>query len=63
MLDIEKEIEKGEFLREATEERISLYNLMRKRFPKGKEKAQLKLCMEISDERIPVYVDMFSENQ
>ena len=48
-------------LREPTEERIELYDLMRKKFPKGKEKSQLKLCMEIADDRVQFYMDMFSE--
>ena len=48
-------------LREPTRERMDLYNLMRAKFTKGKEKAQLKLCLEIADERIPVYMEMFTQ--
>jgi hypothetical protein len=60
MLDIQKEIEEQKFLREPTEDRIALYELMRKKYPKGKEKMQLKLVMEISDDRISDYADMFN---
>jgi hypothetical protein len=60
MLNIQEEIEKGGFLREPTEERIALYELMRKKYPKGKAEMQLKLAMEINDERIADYADMFT---
>jgi hypothetical protein len=60
MLNIQEEIEKQGFLREPTEDRIALYELMRKKYPKGKKEMQLKLAMEISDERIPNYVDLFN---
>ena len=60
MLDIQKEIEEQGFLREPTEDRIALYELMRKKYPKGKEEMQLKLVMEISDDRISHYADMFN---
>ena len=60
MLDIQKEIEEQKFLREPTEDRIALYELMRKKYPKGKEEMQLKLVMEISDDRISHYADMFN---
>ena len=60
MLDIQKEIEEQKFLREPAEDRIALYELMRKKYPKGKEEMQLKLVMEISDDRIPHYADMFN---
>ena len=61
MLDIQEEIKKQGFLREPTEERLRLYELMRKKHPKGKESMQLKFSMEISDERIPVYIVAFEE--
>ena len=61
MENIKKELEEGVFLREITDERIALYNLMRKKFPKGKKEMQLRMSMEISDDRIDVYMKTFSE--
>ncbi len=60
MIDLAKEISEMEFHREPTEERMELYELMRKKYPKGKEKMQLRLIMEIPDERIKVYRDIFN---
>jgi hypothetical protein len=42
-------------------DRLELYNLFRKRHPKGKEEAQIKMCLQIADERIKVYKDIFKE--
>jgi hypothetical protein len=63
MLDIQEKIEKQGFLREPTEDRIALYELMRKKYPKGKKEMQLRLAMEISDDRIANYVDIFNSTK
>lgn len=60
-----KQKEKGEqkFLREPTEERTELYELMRMRYPNGNQERQLEFSLEISDERISDYADMFTVNK
>lgn len=63
MFDLEKELKEQEFMREPTEERIEVFELMRKRYPKGNPKTQLKMLMEISDDRIPVYRDIFTSKE
>lgn len=63
MLDIQKEIGEQKFLRESSEERMTLYELMRIRYPNGKKEKQLEFSLEISDERISDYTDMFTVNK
>jgi hypothetical protein len=57
--------ENGEqvFLREPSEERTALYELMRVRYPNGSKEKQLEFSLEISDERISDYTDMFTANK
>lgn len=43
-------------------ERLELYKLFRKKHPKGKEEAQIRMCLEVSEERIQVYRDIFISN-
>jgi hypothetical protein len=42
-------------------DRLELYKLFRKKHPKGKEEMQRRMCLEIADERIEVYKDIFQE--
>jgi hypothetical protein len=42
-------------------DRLELYNLFRKKHPKGKEESQIQMCLQIADERIKVYKDIFQE--
>lgn len=60
MVDTQKENEEQVFLREPSKERTELYEMMREKYPKGNQKKQLEFSMEISDERISDYIDMFS---
>jgi hypothetical protein len=41
--------------------RLELYNLFRKKHPKGKEESQIQMCLQIADERIKVYKEIFQE--
>ena len=63
MFDLDKELKEGEFLRVPTEERIELFELMREKYPKGNPKSQLRMIMEISDDRTPVYRDIFTSKE
>jgi hypothetical protein len=51
------------FLREPSEERTALYELMRTRYPNGNKEKQLEFSLEISDERISDYASMFTVNK
>jgi hypothetical protein len=42
-------------------DRLELYNLFRKKHPKGKEESQIQMCLQIADERIKVYKEIFQE--
>jgi hypothetical protein len=55
-----KEEEEVRFLREPSEERTALYELMRKRYPNGDKEKQLVFSLEIADERIADYANMFT---
>jgi len=52
--------EEVRFLREPSEERTALYELMRKRYPNGDKEKQLVFSLEIADERIADYANMFT---
>jgi hypothetical protein len=59
----QKEKETRVFLREPSEERMALYELMRIRYPKGKKEKQLEFSLGISDERISDYTDILTVNK
>jgi len=42
-------------------DRLKLYELFRKKHNKGNKEAQTKMCLQIADERIKVYIDIFKE--
>jgi hypothetical protein len=42
-------------------DRLELYELFRKKHHKGNKEAQTKMCLQIADERIKVYIDIFKE--
>jgi hypothetical protein len=63
MTNKQKENEEQVFLREPSEERTALYELMRVRYPNGNKEKQLEFSLEISDERISDYTDMFTVNK
>jgi len=63
MTNKQKENEEQIFLREPSERRTALYELMRKKYPKGKKEKQLEFSLTISDERIADYTDMFTVNK
>jgi hypothetical protein len=63
MTNKQKENEEQVFLREPSEERTALYELMRTRYPNGNKEKQLEFSLEISDERISDYTDMFTVNK
>ena len=42
--------------------RLELYELFRKKHHKGNAEAQIKMCLQIADERIKTYIDIFKEN-
>jgi hypothetical protein len=58
-----KQNEEQVFLRESSDERTALYELMRKRYPNGDKEKQLIFSLEIADERISDYADMFTVNK
>ena len=58
-----KQNEEQVFLREPSKERTALYELMRTRYPNGNKEKQLEFSLEISDERISDYADMFTVNK
>jgi len=58
-----KQNEEQVFLREPSKERTELYELMRTRYPNGNKEKQLEFSLEISDERISDYADMFTVNK
>jgi hypothetical protein len=58
-----KQNEEQVFLRESSDERTALYELMRKRYPNGDKEKQLVFSLEIADERISDYADMFTVNK
>jgi hypothetical protein len=60
MTNKQKENEERRFLREPSEERTVLYELMRKRYPNGDKEKQLVFSLEIADERVSDYADMFT---
>ena len=60
MLDTEKEKSEVRFLREPSEERTALYELMRTRYTNGDKEKQLIFSLEIADERISDYTNMFT---
>jgi len=39
-----------------TGRRKILFDTMRKLYPKGKKEAQLKLCLELSEDRVEYYI-------
>jgi|688.fasta_scaffold00022_53 hypothetical protein len=43
-------------------ERLELYNLLRKKYPKDKKEKQMELCLQLNDNRIEVYKELFSSN-
>jgi hypothetical protein len=43
-------------------DRLELYNLFRKKHPKGKKEMQIQMCLQIADERIKVYKEIFNVN-
>ena len=58
-----KENEEQVFLREPSERRTALYELMRKKYPNGQKEKQLEFSLEIADERISDYASMFTANK
>lgn len=58
-----KQNEEQVFLRESSDERTALYELMRMRYPNGNKEKQLEFSLEIADERISDYADMFTVNK
>jgi hypothetical protein len=44
-------------------DRLELYNLFRKKHPKGKKESQVQMCLQIADERIKVYKDIFKDKE
>tara|TARA_R110000868_G_scaffold386366_2_gene654637 strand:- start:362 stop:553 length:192 start_codon:yes stop_codon:yes gene_type:complete len=63
MANKQKENKEQVFLRESSDERTALYELMRKRYPKGDKEKQLEFSLEIADERISDYASMFTANK
>jgi len=59
----QKQNEEQRFLREPSDERTALYELMRTRYPNGDKEKQLIFSLEIADERISDYADMFTVNK
>ena len=47
--------------RKLEEDRLELYELFRKKHPKGKKEMQMQMCLQIADERIKVYKEIFQE--
>ena len=41
-------------------ERLELFELFRKKYPKGKEESQMNMCLQVADERISVYKEIFT---
>lgn len=41
-------------------ERLELYELFRKKHPKGKKELQMDLCLQVAEERIEVYKEIFA---
>jgi hypothetical protein len=60
MTNKQKENEERRFLREPSDERTALYELMRTRYPNGGKEKQLVFSLEIADERVSDYADMFT---
>jgi len=54
-----KQVDKTAALREPTEARRELYEVMRAKFPGGKKESQMKMSLELSDDRVPYYIDLF----
>jgi len=63
MTNKQKENKEQVFLRESSDERTALYELMRMRYPNGNKEKQLEFSLEIADERISDYADMFTVNK
>ena len=63
MSNKQKENKEQVFLRESSDERTALYELMRKRYPNGDKEKQLEFSLEIADERISDYASMFTVNK
>ena len=59
----QKQNSEQRFLREPSEERTALYELMRMRYPNGNKEKQLEFSLEISNERISDYASMFTVNK
>jgi hypothetical protein len=60
---VKKENEEQRFLREPSKERTELYELMRIKYPNGNQGKQLEFSLEISEERILDYTNMFTINK
>lgn len=44
-------------------ERLELYDLFRKKHPGGNHEMQKEMCLQIADERIEVYKEIFSSKK
>jgi len=40
-------------------DRLELYDLFRKKHPKGNKEMQMEMCLQIAEERIEVYKEIF----
>jgi len=47
--------------RKLEKDRLELYELFRKKHPGGNKEMQRKMCLQIADERIKVYKEIFQE--